>query len=205
MGITSIASSKPRRDPFTWIYWIFFLIFISFGIILMVIKPFLPKQQVGLPSLNHNMSVYQVIVSKDIYIRWVDKNTVPTGIVLDARSLIGHYTLIPVLANKPILENQIGPKPAPSLISNTLTVTIPVNSAILLGGCLGDGDIVSVVAIPLSNTTLPPTIVFNKVLVLDIKLVVSQTVIIIAVPANHLIDYLTKTHNATILIERWIE
>ena|SRR5216683_3048190 len=202
MSANPAPSPKRPRDYFPWIYWLLFLLVVPVVAIWMANKP----TRVSLPLPNQNLSPYHVIMSNDVSMKWVDKNNVTVDTVHDMQNLIGHFTLTPILANQPIRENQIGPKPdPPSLILNTLAVAIPVNSATIIGGNLRAGDVVSMAVVPLSNTTSMPTIVFETILVLDVKSTGDQTVIVLAIPANRWLDYLTKIRNATVVLARQIQ
>jgi hypothetical protein len=195
--------SKPPRDFVPWIYWALFMLVVPVAV-WMANKPVPPKPQVSLPLFNREVPAYHIITLKDISMKWIDKYDVTTDTVHTKSDLVGHYTLNAIHAYQPIHASQIGPKPNPRLIANTLAVALPANSATILGGNLQAGDIVSIAAIPLSNTTSLPTIIFDAVLVLDIKSVGSQTVIILALPANRWLDYLTKTRNTMIVLARQV-
>lgn len=200
MNSTSIR--KAPHDYFIWIYRVLFALVVPIAI-WMANKPIL---QVNLPFLDRRLPAYHIIIASDIYMRWVDENNVTAGAVREIQDLIGHYTLTPVLADEPILENQIGPKPDLRLISNTLAIAIPANSATLLGDNLRAGDIVSIAAVPLSNTTSLPRIIFDSVLVLDVKQSLQgQAVIIIAIPDYRWSDYLVETRDAIVVLALPVE
>src|SRR6266699_4105593 len=186
---------KPPRDYFPLIYWLPFLVIVTTLALWIVNKP----MQVRVPFLKHEVPAYHVIMSNDVYIGSADQSIVSTKKVREMQGLIGHYTLALILPDHPISENQIGPKPDLTLISNTLAVAIPANSAMLLGGNLNAGDVVSLAAIPFSGTNSPPAMIFNKVLVLDVKLTGNQPIIILAIPINRWSEYLAQIRNATIL------
>lgn len=198
-GITT--PPKKPRDYFTWGYWLLFLLVIPIIAIWMAYKP----MQVSLPTLNQNQASYGIISANEVSMKWVDMNTVAINTLRNKQDLVGHYTLTAVFAQQPVLANQIGPKPEqPSLILNTLAAAIPANSATTLGGNLRAGDVVSMAAVPLSNASSSPTIVFDQLLVLDVKSSGSQTIIILAIPTEQWLNYLTKTRNAIIMLARQI-
>ncbi len=163
-----------------------------------------PVSGIKLPLLKHNIPAYYVLTSNDVYMRQVDTSEVPSDAVRDIRSLIGHYTLIAMAADKPVSEKQIITIPDPLLISKTLAIAIPANSAILLGGNLHPGDVVSIATAPSSNTAMSPTIVFNAILVLDVKTVDNETVVVLAIPRDKLTYYLAQTRNAMIVFARQV-
>jgi hypothetical protein len=91
------------------------------------------------------------------------------------------------------------------LISNTFAVAVPANTATTLGGDLQAGDVVSMAAVPISNTASVPTIVFDTMLVLDVKSAEDEKVVILAVPVDRWLEYLTKTRNAVLVLARQVE
>lgn len=197
--MSSIPNSIPKapRDYLVWTYRALFVLVVPIAI-LMANKP---KPQVSLPFLTRRLPAYHVILANDIYMKWVDKSNVVAGTILDKRNIIGHYTLTPIRDNKPILENQIGPKPDSSLITNTLAVAIPASSVTILGGNLLAGDIVSIASVPLSNATSLPRIVFDLVLVLDVKqFPQNQAIIILAIPVYRWPNFLAELRDATVVI-----
>ena len=195
---------RPPFDPFPLIYWFLFILVVPVVAVWMVHKPVPPPPEIRLPILNQDVPAYHVITSNDIYMKLVGTSIVTTDTVREKGDVIGHYTLTPISSGLPISRKQIGPVPNPSLIVNTYAVAISTNSVMILGGNLQAGDIVSLAVVPLSNSTSPPTIVFDKVLVLDVKSAGNQTIIILAIPVDHWLDYLAKTHNATVVFSRQV-
>ncbi|SRR5216683_3180759 len=205
----SPSKPKPPYDYLPWIYWIPFLIIVPIIAVWMANKPMTTQPQIdriSLPLLYREVPGYHIITSSDIHLGSVNINAVATvtNPIREMQDLIGHYTLAPVLPNQPIPENQIGPKPDPTLISNTLAVAIPANSATLLGGNLYAGDVVSLAAVPLSSAGSPPVVVFREVLVLDVKSTGNQAVIILAIPINRWLDYLAQTRDATLVLAQQV-
>lgn len=165
----------------------------------MLVQP--RTSQINVPLLNREVPAYHIITANDLYLGVVDSNFVGTRIIRDAQELIGHYTITSILADKPILGDQIGPKPESRLITNTLAVAIPATSTTLLGGNLHAGDIVSIASMPLSNATALPRIVFDSVLVLDVKQSPqNQAIIILAIPTFRWPSFLAEMQNATVVL-----
>jgi Flp pilus assembly protein CpaB len=209
MSANPPSRPKPPHDYFSWMYWIPFLLVVPTVATWMANKPIPPPlnpqvHRVIVPFLTRELPAYRVIMPSDMFMGTVDANTVGNKTVRELQDLIGHYTLVPILPDRPILENQIGPKPDPRMISNTLAVAIPANSTTTIGGNLHAGDIVSMAAVPLSNTTSLPKIVFDAVLVLDVKTVGDETVIILAIPAYRWPNYLVETRDATLVFARQV-
>jgi Flp pilus assembly protein CpaB len=204
MNAPATPPPKKPHDYFRWGYWFLFLLVVPVIAILIANKP----SQVSLPVFKAGVPPYHIITSSDISMKQVDMDTVVTGTLRTIQDLVGHYTLVPVIAHQPVLANQISPQPEPlDLISNTLATAIPANSVTTFGGSLHAGDVVSLAVVPLSDTTSsisPPTILFNTLLVLDVKSSGNQSVIVLAIPANQWIEYLTKTHNMTIVLARQV-
>lgn len=201
MSAGTTTPPKKPRDYFTWGYWFLFLIVIPIITIWMANK----QTQVRLPTLNQNLAPYSIISANEVSMKWVDISTVTVNTVRNKQDMVGHYTLTAIFAQQQVHANQIGPKPIqPSLLLNTLAAAIPANSATTLGGILRAGDVVSMAAVPLSNATSSPMIVFNQLLILDVKSSGGQTVIILAIPTKKWLNYLMKTRNAIIILTRQI-
>ena len=199
-GTASSSKPKPPFDPLPWIYWLLFFLLVPGAAFWMAHKP----AQINLPVLKQEVSAYHVITANDISMKSFDQNKMMNNTVTKTQDLLGHYTLVAIQGDQPLQQNQIGPKPDLSLISNVLAVDVPANSVTILGGKLHAGDVVSVAARPLSNPALPFTNVFDKVLVLDIKSVAGQPDIVLAIPADRWPDYVAKTRNAIIVLARHI-
>jgi hypothetical protein len=196
----STSPSKPPHDRLSLIYWLLFLSIVPVAVFMA--HKSVPR--VSLPLLYSDVPAYHIITRSEIYTTLVDQSSVTADVVREKNDLIGHYTLHPILASQPIQQNQIGPKPDPFLIANTLVIAIPANSAMLLGGTLHAGDVVSLAVVPLSAIS-QSTIIFDRVLVLDVKPFDNQTVVILAIPDTRWLDYLTTTRNATIVLARQLE
>lgn len=195
---------KKPHDYLSWAYWFLFLLVVPVIAILMANKP----TQVSLPILKQSLPPYHIITSKEVSAKQVEMNAIVGGTVRNLQDLIGHYTLVSVAADQPVLENQLGPMPASqSLIVNTLAAAIPANGITTFGGNLRAGDVVSLAVVPLSNaasSSQKPTLLFARLLVLDVKPGGSQPVIVLAIPADQWIDYLTQTHDMTIVLARQV-
>jgi hypothetical protein len=196
---------KPPHDFFPWIYWGLFAILVPLAAIYMALKPVPPRSQVNLPVFYHKILAYQIIRPNDIIIKRVDESGLKNDIITNLHDLIGHYALSLIVANEPIHSNQIGIAPDPSLISNTFAVAIPANNSTILGGNIQAGDVVILAIVPLSNNGPPHSIVFQRVLVLDVKANGNQSIIILAIPANRWLEFLAQTHNATIELTKPIQ
>jgi Flp pilus assembly protein CpaB len=206
-GANNGAVYKVKRpfDPFPIFYWLLFVLLVPTVAIWMAQKT---VPQVGLPVLNKAVPAYYVITKNDISVQQVDQSKVLGDIVRNGGELIGHYTLVALQMNQPIHESQIAPRsPAPaldvSLITNTLATAIPASNTMILGGNLQAGDVVKLAAMPnagSSSANSQPVTIFERVLVLDVKSAGNQSVIILAIPADRWLDYLAKTHNATLIL-----
>jgi hypothetical protein len=192
------ASRRPH-NYFSWTRWILFLLVVAITPLWMAHKP----TQISVPLLLNRLPAYHIILRGDIYFGQVNTNIISadSSIIREVQELIGHYTLTSILADKPILGDQIGPKPELHLLLHTLAVAIPASSTTLLGGNLRAGDIVSIASVPLSNATLLPRIVFDSVLVLDVKQSPqNQAVIILAIPACRWPSFLKEMQDATVVL-----
>ena len=199
----STGSTKLHKKPFdllAWGYWFIYILIIPIAIYI-INKP---GYEIKIPLSKHNIPAYYVLTSNDVYMRQVDISEAPSDAVRDTRSLIGHYTLTAMAADKPFSLKQIVAIPDPLLISKTLAIAITASSSMLLGGNLHPGDVVSITAVPSSSTALSPTVVFNAILVLDVKKADNVTVVVLAIPRDNLTYYLAQTRNAMIVIARQV-
>jgi len=196
------APLKPPSDMFPWIYWSIFLILVPLVALGMAGKS---TSQVDVPVPVRELPPYHVIAAGDVISKSVNLNSVASDTVRSPQNLIGYYTREIIQEGKPFREDEIGAIADPRLISNTLAVAIPATSATILGGKLRAGDVVSLATVPISDTSTAPTIVFDAVLVLDVKTNDKGTVIVFAIPANRWLEYLAKTRNATIMLARRVE
>ncbi|HEU5376616.1 MAG TPA: SAF domain-containing protein [Ktedonobacteraceae bacterium] len=199
--VTDSKNSRPKPpfDPFPWLYWLFFVLMVFLVPGIMMHKP---GPQIRLLVFSHNVSAYHIITPNDISMKSIDQATAPTDIVNKTENLIGHYTLTTLSSGQPINPRQIGPRPDRSLIKDTLATAIAANNAMLLGGNLHAGDVVSLAAFPISNSRSTPLTIFDRVLVLDVKSSGNQAVIILAIPSRCWLNYLAKTHHTTIVLAR---
>ncbi len=200
------SSNESPRKLFSWVIWITFLLVVVLSTLLMHFEaqPLWPK---SLPVFINRVLPYHLITEADVAIKGFNWNERSADTVRDMDSLIGHYTLVAVDANKPINTSQIGPKlndVSKNLLKNALVVAIPANSTMPVGGAVQAGDIVSLAAVPFPDKTTgsvgPPVVVFDKVLILDVNTVRDQTVTVLAIPSSSWLDYLEKTSNATIVL-----
>lgn len=202
MNAPATPPLKKPHDYFSLGYWFLFLLVVPVIAIVIANKPSL----VSLPVFKKDVSPYHVITPDDLSMKQVDMNTVSSVIVSSNKELVGHYTLALVIAQQPIFVNQVSSQAEPSdLVYKTLAVAIPANSATTFGGNLRAGDVVSLAVVPLSNaasSSQKPTILFTQLLVLDVKSGGGQPVIVLAIPAGQWIDYLTQTHDMTIVLAR---
>lgn len=204
MNATATPPLKKPHDYFSLGYWFLFLLVVPVIAILIANKP----SQVSLPVFKTDLPLYHLITLNDVTTKQVDINTVSSSLVHTKSELLGHYTLVPIIAQQPIFVNQVSLQAEPSdLVYKTLAVAIPANSATTFGGNLRAGDVVSLAVVPLSNaasSSQKPTILFTRLLVLDVKSGGGQPVIVLAIPADQWIDYLTQTHDMTIVLARQV-
>ena len=127
--------------------------------------------------------------------------------------LQGSYTREVLQMGSPIRKSQLGPMSDRSFINDMFAVGIPVTGAVTLGGNLRAGDVVSVTAVPqtgqwiTSTATLgnrTPTVIFDAVLILDVRTEENNPLLILALPAEkeRWLDFLKAAQNSTLLMTR---
>ncbi len=198
---------KPPRDWLPWIYWGIFFIAVPLVALWMAMRPspIFPNLAPSVAVLTRDVPAYHIITANDVTTKTIEAREVMTNTVRDTQKLVGHYSLTALSMDKPVVESQIASVRDPSLISNTLAVALPATSATILGGNLLAGDVVSLATVPITDTNSGPTLVFDAVLVLDIKSTNMGTVVMLAVPTNRWLEYLARTRNALVVVARKVE
>jgi SAF domain len=190
---------KPPSDLLSWAYWLIFVILVPVVALWMANKP---AQRMDLPVLARDLPAYHVIVAQDIITSTVDAGIVLNDTVHDPHTLVAHYTRDPIAAGHPIPAQAIAAVAEQRLISNTLAIALLADRATILGGQLRAGDIVRLATVPLTDTASAPAIVFDRVLVLDVKSSNDAPVVILAIPADRLLEYLARIRSAAVVLAR---
>ncbi len=192
---------KPPRDPWPWLYWGLFFIVVPLVALWMAHRP---APQVSLPVPALDLPPYHIITAGDLMTASIPARQVAEVTARTAQDLVGHYTLQPAPAGKPLRRDQVVAVPDPALITNTLAVAIPADSTTTLGGALRAGDVVAVAVVPTENATSPVKLL-DAVLVLDVRQTQEGEIIVLAIPAARWTEYLAKTQNATVVLALRVE
>lgn len=192
---------RPPRDPWPWLCWGLWVIVVPLVALGMVYRP---APQMNLPVPVRDLPPYHVITAGDLTTASVQLRGVRDEAVRDAQALIGRYTLQAAPAGEPFLRGHVVAIPDPALITDTLAVAIPADAATILGGALRPGDVVAVAVVPAGDANAP-AILFDAVLVLDVKQVEEGKVVVLAIPAARWEEYLAKAQNATVVLARRVE
>ncbi len=192
---------KPPRDPWPWLYWGLFFIVVPLVALWMAHRP---APQVSLPVPALDLPPYRIITAGDLMTASIPARQVAEVTARTAQDLVGHYTLQPAPAGKPLRRDQVVAVPDPALITNTLAVAIPADSTTTLGGALRAGDVVAVAVVPTENATSPVKLL-DAVLVLDVRQTQEGEIIVLAIPAARWTEYLAKTQNATVVLALRVE
>jgi Flp pilus assembly protein CpaB len=193
--------AKPPRDPLAVVFWILVLLICPALALLMVFRP---AASAEIPVLTRDVPAYHWIDASEVMSKTLKLSDLPPETVRDAQALVGAYTRQAVSPEKPISTSQIGAVSDTNLISDTIAVAIPANSATLVGGSVRAGDVVILSSVPLSDTNAS-SIVFDRVLVLDAKSDANNSVIVLAIPALRWQEFLDKTRNAQIVLARRVQ
>lgn len=192
---------KLPRDRLPLIYWGVFVVCLALGGLIFFFKR---EPNASIPVLTRDVPSYHFISASDVMTKTIDVSDVTTDTVRDAQNLMGHYVHTAITADQPIHKNQIVAIPDPALITPTLAVAIPASSATVLGGSLQAGDQVILSAVPLSDTA-PASIIFDQVLVLDVKPNDKDPSVVLGIPVTRWQEYLDKTRNAQIVLARRVQ
>lgn len=192
---------KPLRDPWAWLYWGLFFAVVPLVALWMAYRAAL---QVNLPVPAHDLPPYHIISANDLTIASVSPHRVTEETIRNVQDLVGCYTLQALAAGEPFLRSQIVAVPDPALVTDTLAVAVSTDSANILGGALRPGDVVTLAAVPASDS-VTPAILFDAVLVLDVRRTENGTIIVLAIPTTRWSEYLARTRNATLVLARRLQ
>ncbi len=192
---------QPPRDPWSWLYWGLFFVVVPLVALWMAHQSTPP---VNLPVPARDLPPYHIITAGDLITASIPARRVTAETVCNAQDLIGRYTLQALPAEQAVRRGQVVAVPDPALITDTLAVAIPADSATILGGALRPGDVVAVAVVPIEEATAPVRL-FDAVLVLDVKQAEGGKVVVLAIPAARWEEYLTKSRNATVMLARRVE
>lgn len=198
---TQSSNIKMPRDTLAWIFWLVVLMICP---LLAVLMFFRSTASAETPVLANDVPAYHWIAANEVQTKSLPLADLAPDTIRDAPKLVGAYSLQWLAGDKPILKSQIGAISDTSLISGTIAVALPANSATLVGGSVRAGDVVILSSVPLSDTAAS-SIVFDRVLVLDTKSDANNSVIVLAIPAARWTEYLDKTRNAQIVLARRVE
>lgn len=167
---------------------------------------------VSLP--RRDLPAYYQIQASDLSQKSIPASSLISTTLQTPAQIVGRYTLTDVPEKRPLNEQQLGPLIETPLISRTVPIGIPASPAMILGGNLQPGDMVDIMAVPaiIQKEPFAALFMFEDILVLDIKPApTSQTsagehsspfVIVLALPLDRRIEFVSRTANATLQITR---
>ncbi|GJD19201.1 hypothetical protein RIVM261_041570 [Rivularia sp. IAM M-261] len=166
-----------------------------------------PKIEIQVP--NRDLPAYHQIKPGDLSSKSYAKKDIPSKVLKKSQELVGRYTLAKIPKQKPLTEKLLGSKIDPNRLVNTVAVGIPATPAMILGSNLQASDTVEITLVPTTNKaqSLPPTVVFSNILVLDVKSVPqaaasSTSVVVVALPLKRQQEFASKSPGATFLLTR---
>ncbi len=195
------AGDRPR-DWLAILYWVLILVAVPIIAFLMWQRPAVGTT---LPVLKHDVPAFHRIAPDEVENKNASSAEVTSDTIRDAAGLANHYALQEIKHGQPVSSDAVVAIANSSLISNTIAVGIPADSVSLLGGNIRAGDIVSVTAVPVSDTLSASTFALDRVLVLDVQTNDKASTLVLAIPAARWLEYLDKTRNAAIVIARAVQ
>jgi len=174
--------------------------FIYFGIVIVfcvALTPIMASRQaasIDLPVMASDVSSYHLIKAEDVKHQTVAKGTVSEGTITDEKLIVGYYSLQPLSRDNPVQRTQIHELNDPQRLNNCVIACIPATPAMLLGGALKPGDVVTIGFVK-DNAAPPVANSIENVVVLDVKTlpekpatadkpVEQQFVIVMAIPTS---------------------
>ncbi len=167
---------------------------------------------VEMPLPAKDLPAYYVIKSEDVTKEQVSKSLIPADAVQKKDDLVGKCTLKPLSALQPVRSALVVD---PQRLKGTAAVGISVSLANVLGESLRAGDCIDVVLVPpqTEHELSPQLVFFENLLVMDVKQADKSSktehiegdpsfVIVLAVPVNKKVDFLTMSAKGTVLLSR---
>lgn len=144
------------------------------------------QTSVSLPVPTKMLLAYRPIVADDFAEKEMPEAQIPTDAVRQQDELIGYCPLQPLIANQPISRSVLVEQ---KYLTDTIAVGIQATPAMTLGGRLKAGDIADILLVSdegATSTTLPTSIVWENILILDVRSVTASNdypfVVVIALP-----------------------
>ncbi|HEV2915328.1 MAG TPA: SAF domain-containing protein [Pyrinomonadaceae bacterium] len=205
----STASNPRPRDFFAALYFGLFLALFTPAALLTGLKS---KPQVQVPVVAMELPAYRLITPQALESRTVTPGDVAPNVLKDQKDIVGRYTLQTLAKGEMIHRGEIKELPDEALLKETTAVAIAATPAMILGGSLKAGDIVSLTIVPqASETQHPAALTLENILVLDVKPLPGQAagspaanrfLIVVALPTNRQQEFAISSANAHILVTR---
>lgn len=166
--------------------------------------PALDQTSVSLPVPAKMLLAYRPIVADDFADKEMPEAQIPTDAVRQRDELIGYCPLQPLIANQPISRSVLVEQ---GYLTDTIAVGIQATPAMTLGGRLKAGDIADILLVSdegATSTTLPTSIVWENILILDVRSVTASNnypfVVVIALPKRFEMEFATASSQTKWLI-----
>jgi flagella basal body P-ring formation protein FlgA len=144
------------------------------------------SNNVHLPVPTTLLPPYRPILANDIAEKEIPEAQIPTDAVRQRDELTGRCPLQPLTPNQPISRSILVEA---KYLTDTIAVGIQATPAMTLGGRLKAGDIADILLVSdegATSTTLPTSIVWENILILDVRSVTALNdypfVVVIALP-----------------------
>lgn len=202
---------KPIKLYFSLSHFFVFITLISGISGYLYLEDQLEKTHIYIPVLVRDVSAYYPIQTKDLMQKKYSVQKLSSDTLKQSQELLGHYTLIPLEKQKPLKQQQIGPKINIAHLKDKSIIGIPGNLELTLGGNLQAGDFIDIQLLPMKQQAnlISSVITFSDILVLDVKTNIvtdksskSMFVIVIALPLKYQQKYFTYISNSTLLISK---
>ena len=172
------------------------------------------KTRITIPVARRDLPAYHQIQASDLTDKTSTDRKLTSNTLKRPQDIVGRYTLTNISKNEPLKKDKLVPVEDIHLITNTIALAIPATPDMVLGGNLRAGDVVDIMLISerIQEKSIPKSINFNKILVLDVKPVSksesttpnlsSDFIVVIAIPQQRKQEFVINSVGAKLLITR---
>jgi hypothetical protein len=202
------AAAQPK-DPWRWYLRLALLCAVAVGLSVILARTGVPWT-VRAWAPREDLPAYHVIAVDDLRQVRVDPWSLTADIHRSSADLAGRYTLARLPAGETIATDKTRRAPAGVNLAASSVLALPATDAMLIGGALRAGEVVTLDVVPPPSEAGPapiPTSIAD-VVVLDVKrakegdTIKDQAWVVLAIPAASYRSFLVGSPGATFYIRR---
>jgi hypothetical protein len=150
-----------------------------------------------------DISTYHIVEATDLTVKQIPSNEAKPDVLFSQEDLVSCYARLPLKAGQPVTKDQVGFVQDRRLIVNTLVVNIPA-SRLQFASDIQPGEVVSLTAIS-KKPENAPVLVLTEALVLDVSHRGNDSIVTLAVPVTEWTNYLAKTWDAQLMLNKLVK